>query len=219
MKKVLAICLMMLMVVSMNITALANPGAFVSSPSGNPAPELVSFKPSDDGCSAQLVIAPYSKRGELPADLKALLEKAYDEIVKSLDLTQLNADLAKVAADKKIDGTDLAVSDLFDLYVTSCEEHEGHIGFDIVLKADTLKHFVGLLHMNKNGEWELVSDAEIDGEHLKFSVDTLSPFAIVVDTNLPQTGDSSMIHIYAIIMAVAALTLIVVCISSKKKNI
>lgn len=226
MKKVLVICLMMVMVVSMSVTAFAAPGGFVSSPSGNPAPTVVDFDPNDDDCTGWLVVTPYGDRHKLSDALRAMLEKAYNSIVNSDDLTKLNAELAKIAADKNIVGTDLAVSDLFDIHVTGCDYHDEHVGFDITLDADTLSHFVGLLHMNKDGVWELVTNAEVvnDGEHLKFSVDSFSPFAIVVDTSsgtpdAPQTGDNSMIHIYAIIMVVSALAVIVIVrVRSRESN-
>lgn len=226
MKKVLVICLMMVMVVSMSVTAFAAPGGFVSSPSGNPAPTVVDFDPNDDDCPGWLVVTPYGDRHKLSDALRAMLEKAYNSIVNSDDLTKLNAELAKIAADKNIVGTDLAVSDLFDIHVTGCDYHDEHVGFDITLDADTLSHFVGLLHMNKDGVWELVTNAEVvnDGEHLKFSVDSFSPFAIVVDTSsgtpdAPQTGDNSMIHIYAIIMVVSALAVIVIVrVRSRESN-
>lgn len=224
MKKVLAICLMMVMVVSMSVTAFAAPNGFVSSPSGNAAPVLISFKASDEDCTAALHITPYGERDEISDTLRTMLEKAYNEISNSVDLTKLNADLAKIAADKKIDGKNLAVSDLFDIHVTGCDYHDEHVDFDITLDVDTLNHFVGLLHMNKDGKWELVPDAEVtnNGEHLKFSVDSFSPFAIVVDAgsqgNTPQTGDNSMIYVYVIISAVCALAIIVLAVKLRKKR-
>ena len=225
MKKVLAICLMIVMVVSMSVTSFAAPGGFVSSPSGNPAPTVVDFDPSNDNCTGWLVITPYGDREDLSDVLRSLLEKAYNDIVNSDDLTKLNAELAKIAADKNIEGQNLAVSDLFDIHVTGCDFHDGHFGFDITLDADKLSSFVGLLHMNKNGEWELVADAKVvnNNEHLQFSVDSLSPFAIVVDTTIdggdaPQTGDNSMIYIYVILMAASALALVTILLKNKKKR-
>ena len=226
MKKVVAICLMMVMVLCMSVNVFAAPSGFVSSPSGNPAPTVVAFEPNNDDCTGRLVVTPYGDRHELSDALRAMFEKAYNDIVNSDDLTKLNAELAKIASDKDINGADLAVSDLFDIHVTGCDYHDEHVGFDITLDADTLDRFEGLLHMNKDGVWELVTDAEVinNGEHLKFSVDSFSPFAIVVDTSsgtpdAPQTGDNSMIHIYAIIMAVSALAVIVIAVKSKKQRV
>ena len=226
MKKVLAICLMMVMVLSMSVNVFAASGGFVSSPSGNPAPTVVSFKPSDDDCTAQLVVTPYGDKHDLSDALRAMFEKAYNEIVNSGDLTKLNADFAKLVADRNLTADKLAVSDLFDIHVSGCDYHDEHVDFDITLDADTLSRFVGLLHMNKDGVWELVTDAEVinNGEHLKFSVDSFSPFAIVVDTSSvtpdsPQTGDNSMIHIYAIVMAVSALAIVVITVKSRKQKV
>ena len=226
MKKVLAICLMMVMVLCMSVNVFAAPSGFVSSPSGNPAPTVVAFEPNNDDCTGRLVVTPYGDRHELSDALRAMFEKAYNEIVNSDDLTKLNAELAKIASDKDINGADLAVSDLFDIHVTGCDYHDEHVDFDITLDADTLDRFEGLLHMNKDGVWELVTDAEVinNGEHLKFSVDSFSPFAIVVDTSsgttdTPQTGDNSMIHIYAIIMVVSALAIVVITVKSRKQKV
>lgn len=246
MKKVLAICLMAVMVVSMVVSVIAAPGGFVSSPSGNPAPIVIDFMCNSANCTGKLVITPYGERQTLSDYLREMSEKAYDLIAQSTDLTELNADLAKVAADRNIAGKNLAVSALFDIHVTGCDNHEEHVDFDITLDAESLHSFVGLLHMNKDGIFELVSDAKVvnNGEHLQFSVDSFSPFAIVVETeddasgegsgnvsgnvsgegsgdasgDTPQTGDNSMIHIYAIIMVVSAVALVVITVISKKKK-
>lgn len=224
MKKVMAILLSVVMVFSMSFLATAaTSNGFVSSPSTKPAPEVVTFEPADDECTAKLVITPYSEKEELSEALEALLDKAKDTITNSKNLTELNSKLASIAKSKNIKGEKLAVSDLFDIHVTGCDFHDGHVDFDIVLAADTLSHFVGLLHMNKDGVWELVEDAKVtgNGEHLVFSVESFSPFAIVVDTtelasNPPQTGDNSKIYLYIGIMAVSALAVLVIYKRLKK---
>ena len=221
MKKVLLVCLTVVLMMSMTLTAFAAPGAFISSPTGNEAPTEIEFKPADEDCDGYLVITPYGDRDELPQDLQLLMKKAYDAIKGTTDLTTLNADLKKLAAKLKIKGADLAVSDLFDIRVEGCTQHNGHHDFDIVLAADSLKNFVGLLHMKADGTWELIKDAKVisNGEHLAFSVDTMSPFAVVVNTGKPaQTGDSSMMPLYIAIMAVSAIGIIAVLIIAKKKK-
>lgn len=216
MKKVLVICLMMLMVASVCLNASAADGGFVSSPSGNPAPTLVKFETEGDG---QIVVEAYNHRNELPDALKALMERAYGEIKNCDDLTKLNADLAKVAAKKKIDGKNLAVSDLFDIHVSGSDFVDGK-KYTITLEAETLNNFVGLLHMNKDGNWELIANAEVseDGKQIKFSVDSFSPFAFVVNTNPPKPGDNSNIYIYAIIMVASAMALIFVTVKIRKQK-
>ncbi len=225
MKKVLAFCMMILMIFSMSISAVAAPGGFMSSPSGKPAPGIESFDPENEDCTGQLVITPYSGRGELSEFLQGLLEKAYTMIANSTDLTKLNADFAKLVARLNLNNSQLAVSDLFDIHVEGCDVHEGHLNFDVVLSADTLNKFVALLHMNHNGEWELVSDAKVtnNGTHLEFSTEELSPFAIVVRTDAgtpdtPQTGDNSLIHLYAVIMVISAILTAVIAVKLKKQK-
>ena len=222
MKRVLAIGLMIVMMMSVSITAFAAPGSFDKSPSGNKAPVVEEFKPESEECTAELVVTPYAERNELPADLKDQIEKAYSAIASTDDLTKLNSDLAAVAAGKNILGNKLAVSDLFDVHVSGCTAHEDHVNFNITLGADTLNRFVGLLHMNKDGSWELVKNAKVvnGGKALNFSMNGFTPYAIVVDTtgNTPATGDNSNVLPYIILMAASAVGFVVVLVVSKKKK-
>lgn len=217
MKKILAVCLALVMVFSLGITAFAAPNGFVSSPSENGAPELDSFVPSDEDCEAEIIITAYADREELPEELRDLLEEAYAEVVDADDLTTLSEALKKLAAKKNIKAENLLVSDLFDIHATGCDNHDEHREFVITLNADTLKNFVGLLHKKDNGSWELIDDAKVvnDGTALKFTVDSFSPFAIVVNKGVtsPQTNDSMVITFVALAF-VSALAIIVI---SKKR--
>ena len=223
MKKAFVVILAMMLTLVMSVSVCAAPGQFIKSPSANAAPILISVERGSEDCTAELIITPYSERYNLPTALKDLIERAYGDIVSSDDLTELNADLAAVAASKEIAGTDLKVSDLFDIRYEGCEDHDETHTFNIVLSADTLHRFVGLLHMNLDGEWELIENAEVinNGEALQFSVDSLSPFAIVVDTSdaegdSPVTNDSNNIHIYGILMLVSALAVVTLIVKGKK---
>lgn len=214
MKKFLAICLTLIMVMGITLTATAAPAGFVSSPSAEAGPELVRFSKVSSDCTARLVITPYSKRNTLPAEVLKVLEEAYNDVVNNgTDLTKLTSELTEVLKSKKLDPKDIAVSDLFDVTSYDCDDHERHGGFDIVLSDDGLKHFVALLH-KKDGKWEVVKDAKIVDDHIHFSVDSLSPFAIVVDhsngVTSPQTGSNSQLIVYAMIMIVSAAALVVV---------
>lgn len=224
MKKLLAICLTIVMLMSFSVIAFAAPDNFVSSPSGQSAPEIIDFSVESEDCYAGLEITPYSERDDLPEEIREQFEKAYEQIVSATDLTALNADLAKVAKDLGIPAENLAVSELFDVRYINCAEHEGHGYFDIVLKPETLKGFVGLLHLNGES-WELIKNAKVEenGKHLVFSVDDFSPFAIVVNTeekgaSAPSTGEIVNIAIYAVIMIVSAVALVFVCVKFRKKN-
>lgn len=217
MKKLLAILLMIFVMLNMSVMAFASSGGFVSSPSGNKAPVVESFKPSNTDCDGQLVVTPYGERDKLPENLRTQLENAYKDIANSTDLTKLNADLAKLAADKNISATKLAVSDLFNVSTTGCDTHDGHYNFEIVLSAETLNKFVALLQLNSEGKWELVSGATVinSGKGLKFSVKTLSPLAIVVNTDTsvpdaPATSDNWTIYLYGAVAVVSASALLVI---------
>lgn len=222
MKKVLVICLSLVMLVSMGLTVFAAPGSFVSSPSGNPAPKLDSFTPGSSDCTAKLVITPYSDRDTLPSDQKDNIENAYSSIASTDDLTTLNGDLKKLVSDKKLNGKKLAVSDLFNAHIEGCTAHEGHVGSEIVISAGSLNRFVALIHMNDKGEWELVSNAEVinDGKSLKFKTDSFGTFAIVVNTEVdnPRTGDATMTYICAVVMALCALALVAVVVKGRKQK-
>ena len=145
----------------------------------------------------------------------------YDEDVKKYrlyycasmrkDLTKLNEDLKALAAELNIPGDKLAVSELFDIHMEGCDYHEEHRYFDIILSAEALENFVGLLHLRQDGEFELIADAKVthDGDHLEFTVESFSPFAIVVDTtkNSP-TGDNGMIFVCLALMLVSGVAVV-----------
>lgn len=217
MKKVLALCIALVMVVGMSMPAFAALGGFVSSPGGNKGPELVDYDNDSDACDAILVVTPYADRHTLPDATRAQLEAAYTEIINSTDITALNAELAKLAESKKLDSKQLAVSDLFDVSYYNCTVHEeeGHRYFTITIKPESLKNFVGLLH--KNGDnWELISNAKVEtrdgAKVLTFTVDDLSPFAIVVNTDAdaPQTSDNFQWLFYVALMVVSAGAMILI---------
>ena len=225
MKKVFAILLTALLILSFSVMSFAKVGGFVSSPTGDQAPTVDSFKPGNPDCDGKLVVTPYGERDKLPEDLRTSFENAYKSIAGASDLTKLSGDLSKIASDKKIKAENLAVSDLFNLHTTGCDTHEGHYNFEITLSSDALGKFVALLQMNSKGQWEVVSGAQVinGGKNLKFSVKTLSPLAIVVNTgttspDVPPTSDNWMIYVYGTVAAVSAVALVVVWVVWRKSK-
>lgn len=221
MKKALAICLALVMVMTLTVTAFAAPGAFVQSPSRNGAPELIEQKIGDSSCTAKLIITPYSERKTLDKDNKTTFEDAYKDIVGTSDLTTLDPKLSDLAKQKDILSTDLAVSDLFFIHQEGCEDHREHGAFEITLKPETLANFVGLMRL-KDGKWELLTDARVEGDPLIFTSDVPAPFAIIVNKNPdgihePATGEQFPWH-YVVIMVVAAAALVVLLVGFKGKK-
>ncbi len=221
MKKFITVCLMILMLVSMSTFVFAENGGFIQSPSSNQAPELVEGENEADDCVAQILITAYADRENLSEEVRTKLEESYKEIMENANLSALNEELEEIAKDNGVKSTDFAVSDMFDITATHCESHDEHGHFDIVLKAETLKNFVCLLHYF-NGEWHIVPDAKVtgNGEHLEFTAEEFSPFAIVVNTAAPgadEPQNNLTVAIYGIVIAVIALILLLL-LGKKKKN-
>ncbi len=222
MKKLIAIFTALVMSATMCCVAYAANGGFISSPSGNEPPVLIEGKNESEDCESIVVITPYAEKAELDNVSKALIEDAYKQIAANGDLTKLCAELSDAAAKLNLTSADLAVSDLFDISYTNCDEsvHQNHGAFRIKLSAETLKKFVGLLHFH-DGKWELVENATVDEAEqvLTFKVDSLSPFAVVVNAEaaqVPPTGDVALIAIYAAIMAASGIALAVLWGKSRK---
>ena len=225
MKKIIMICLAVLMVLSLNISVFATTGAFVSSPSGNPAPELVDAKNESEDCESKLYITAYGDRDELSEEARRKIEEAYSDLVGTQDISTLNAAIADLAKKLGLSATDLAVSELFDISATNCDGHGDHGRFNITIKPEALKNFVCLLHYF-GGEWHIVDGAEVtnNGTHLEFDVDQLSPFAIVVSTGkapvepAPASNTVWIIAAVAGAVVVASVIIVVLVLKSKKKK-
>lgn len=200
MKKLLSVCLVLVMVMCLGVTALAE-GGFVNSPSLNPAPEV------EDGDST-ITITPYSERHNLSDAERQILEDAYNSISQADSLSDLNQNL----------NGDLAVSDLFHISSNSSKAQ------NLVLKADTLDNFKALM-VYVDGKWELV-DANVKDGKLVFTAEKFGPYAIVVNadgTKSPQTGINEVVNtsntsfvVYGLIMVVSACGAFVMWQKSKK---
>lgn len=221
MKKILAICVVLVMVFCLSTTAFAAPNGFVSSPSENKTPEIETVEPSDENCIADLGVTSYADRFNIADADREALEAAYADIADADDLADLSKDLEKLAKDKKVKTEDLLVSDLFNISAEGCKDHNKDHELEIVLSVDTLKNFVGLMY-NDNGKWVVVDGAKVvkNGTALKFSVaTTTAPFAIVVSKGAtsPQTEDGNLYSVFVIMASVAALATIV-CLKKSKNR-
>lgn len=228
MKKFAVVCLTLVVLMSLSLTVLAAPGAFVSSPSGNAAPEMKDFEAVSEDCTGSLKITSYADRANLDEATRLALEKAYAEISNPVNNSFATV-LAKLAKELNTDVSELSVSDLFDISVWDCTHHEPHEGFVITLASENVANMVAVLHYNVD-TWEIIELNELDKEAgtVTFTTPSLSPFAFVVDTNPANnvvdepsepTNIGLFIGIAAGVVAAAAIAfLIVLVIKRKKKN-
>ena len=217
MKRVITICLILVMVMTLCVGIAAATGGFLVSPSGNAAPEIVDATNESEDCESIVYIVSYADRHLLSDEGRQKLEDAYASIRGTNDVTTLSTTFAYLAGKLNLDPGKLAVSDLFDLnYV--CGTHEDHGKFEIVLKSTTFENFVALVHYTGDA-WELMEDAKVetvDGElHLTFTADEFSPFAVVVDTTEaeePGNDNEVLINTYLVIIALILLAIVLFAI-------
>ncbi len=222
MKKVLALVLALVMLVASSVCVFVVSNNFVESPTGHRAPTLIVGGNTSEDCFAWLEITGYSDRHTVDEETREKMEEAYNQIVSAADLADLCGDLESVAAAFGIPTSTLAVSDLFDISWYGCDDHRTHGTFEVQIQPEILENFVALLHYC-NGEWVVISDAEVigDGDILSFSVDSLSPFAIVVNkgdnpVEPPFGGDTTFLALYIVLMACSGIALVVVGVKIKR---
>lgn len=225
MKKILVICFALLIAASMSVSAFAENGGFISSPTGKPAPVLVEATNQSDECVAEVIVTAYGDRDSLDAEAREELEDAYATIVDADNLSELNKKIPAIARDQGTKTANLAVSDLFDISFTDCGDHAEHGVFDLVMEAEALKDFVCLLAYEA-GTWSIVDDAKIVDGYLEFSLDKAAPLAIVLDTDAAEGEEESgsvgptetIVGITAVIAAANACATTYLIISSKEKR-
>ncbi len=217
MKKIIVMCVCLVLAVSFGVTALAAEG-FISSPEASKNPTLVSAVVEADECDATFTATGYANRANLSAANKSNIEKSYSSITGAAsDLTKLNADLAALAKKRNIPVKNLAVSDLFDISSANClpAEHASHGKTTFKLETDTLSNFVGIM-LYDGSKWQLIDGAKVSGKSLTFTSKDFGSFAIVVskETLSPETGDFNLAVITVVMLISAAGA--VVCVKKLK---
>ncbi len=188
MKKIITLVLAITLVFVSGIYAFAVPAGFTESPT-NETPSLDSFENEDPNCTAEIVVTTYPNIEDLIEAKQQELRDAYNEIVNNHPV--FAKILAKLAELLNIDVNRLAVSEVFDVSYYESGSHDNHGAFTITIKAKNLDKFAGLLHRH-NGNWVIVENAKVNGDTLTFTVDDLSPFAIVVDTGATTVPDADI---------------------------
>ena len=89
MKKILIFILAAVMLATMSVTAFAEPGSFVISPSKNKAPVIIEISNGSHECTAKLVITPYADRATLNDEKRTAIEGAYDQIVETENIDDI----------------------------------------------------------------------------------------------------------------------------------
>lgn len=222
MKKLLALGLMLVMTISMALTVAAAPGAFIQSPSNNGAPTIIEFESENGYCGGTVIITPFNDRNTLDPDRLENIQDAYDSIFNSNGVSTIVPDIDIIAEQLNVNVNGLAISDLFEIGLDSCDKHDEHGNFYIKLDSETLEHFVALIYF-ENGEWHILDGATIteDG-YLKFKTEVPRTFAIVVDAenieiDVPQTGDMIPWILIGVI-ALSATGIVVLSLKSRKSN-
>ena len=239
MKRFLTCALTLMLAVVLTVPALAN---FTPSVEAKPAPEVVEkdqivavVKDStgatvDELTALELVITPASEKHQAVAEkitdnlVRAELQIAGVEHLGHLTVEMEQA-LQQAKLEKKVPHIDevsvedLVIRDLFEVSIVRDGQvvpvPDGHtITFSIQTDlTDDELHFV--LHNPVNHDWEVLEEAEAAHDGIiTIVVDSLSPFAIVVDQaadldvdpagpSSPQTGEST-----SVLFAVGAVALL-----------
>lgn len=196
MKKLLVVCLTLILVSALSLTAFAVENNFVSSRSLEQAPVILTFKPigtntSNSTTNSTLKVVPYGSRDTLPAQLKSNIENAYNDITSNADITKLNSELIDIAKKNSLNPSNLAVSALFDAHT---EDSSGAVvskdeKCTVALSSKTANGFVALMKLNSNGTWETVKDAKLTNNKLTFTSKDSASYAIVVDNTKNDASD------------------------------
>lgn len=217
----MVLCLAIVMVLSMTVTAYATNGGFVESVSNNDSTELEDFTNESEDCEAKVIVTPYADRETLSNEAQKGLEKAYEIIKKTMDLTTLNEDLFDLADDKDVVASSLAVSELFHLDIDEDDSHSTHGKFTVKLSSETLKDFVGVMYLNGD-KWELVDGAKIDKDgNLVLTTDKKGAYAIVVAADKQDGVQTGNAHFpwYCVVLIVASAVALGWSLKKNKENV
>ena len=193
MKKLFVILLTIVAVLTLAVSAVADNGGFVESPSNNDTPEVVDSSNESEDCDAEIVIYSYSDRSKLSEDKQKAIEEAYGDIVATSDVSSLNAEIGQLTDELGINADELAVSELFYVAHTDCDGHEAHGEFTVEIDPKVTENFVGVVYF-AGGSWHLLDFARISthGESIVIKLALNAPYAILVYTGEEEFESPSM---------------------------
>ena len=153
MKRLVVVLAIVIAICAMSVSAVAELGGFVESPSANGAPTLV---PEDSDASVN-VVAYRDRVDTLTEGELTSFENAYKSIVASTDVASMNSKLPRIASRLKVYADKLAISDIF--FITVDGDLEDGIAS---ITSETLDKFVSLLYFN-GSNWVVVDTDIKDG--------------------------------------------------------
>ena len=195
-KKILALLCAAVMVTGMGITAFASPSPTAGSDTGNgknsaTADGVVSSTPAPASAPATT----FSVGGGTQTFSEATLSFfATDTKVEGGVVTAVSADTAKeaIAEANKLYGDDTFVASVVDITVPN-------VAFPYKLTINCSNVWAGqrVTVLHKVGDtWERLNPNNVSDNSLTVTVNSFSPFVIVIDTNptsSPKTGDVSLL--------------------------
>ena len=192
MKKLLSICLAIIMVMCVSVTALAEEN-FVQSPPAYNGPEIVDVQ-KDEDCDSKIVIAPKDSE-DMTDELKELAEQA------------------------GVDPADLTVSEFFNVSIEGCDDHTNHGAISLTIRPSSLNNFFDLLAF-QNGKWSSVKDLKLDNAKgtLTFTANSFGPYAIVLSKAKTSPQTSSNAPVATSVVALVSVAGLIVLAKSKKSN-
>jgi len=182
-----------------------------------------------ENCHRKLVVTPYIFKETIESSKsRADIDIAYEQIMAAEKVYDLTVDVIPVAHNMGVHEDDLVIRDLFDITDYYCQLQGSEI--EITVSTETLKRFVCLLHYVDEA-WEVVPDVYVDNngyDKLTLHVDHLSPFAIVVYTDMRYVPEEEG-HIHGLfgkciwhwftLLTALITTLLSVLIKKEKKKI
>ncbi len=174
-KKVLALVSAFCLMAMMTVPAMAA-DAYVSSVTGSDRLSVESAVDANGG-NVEIVITPYSEKATLSEEAAALMDEAYKKLASEGVNISLPDGVSKDSL-RTVSFVDIAV------------KGEATFPITITLKADYgNSSFVQMIHY-ENGAWVAVDTKAADGK-VTFTVDSLSPFALVTSTTSADSGEET----------------------------
>ena len=209
MKKLVSLLLVVLMLAALTVPAMAA-GSFVNSATNNGTLTIEEGELIDplDGC--KLMLTMYRNRASLGVTQRATAESAFAILSNAKKASDIDANMAK------LEGANDFVC--MEVFILSCDKgHTGHKELTLTMKYGALANFACLMTY-EGAEWDLVSDAKVNGNKLTFTGDPSATYAIFLKNLSPATGDHSNVVTYAIVGVAAAVAIAVCGVVLTKKS-